>query len=226
MFDKIHVAILEDHQSIIDGYLFRLGQIPEIEVIAIASFWEDLKPMLVDHPPDVLILDVGVSTAPDNLNPFPIMEAIPELLEEHPKLSILVISMYNQPSLIKAVMDAGASGYIIKDDRSTIQDLGNVVKTVAKGDIHLSQQAYQQLFAKYPQDSNLSPRQSQVLSMCAAYPEATSDELAKKLGIKSSTLRNLLSGTYLRLGVSNRTAAILKARNLGLITPFDQPPEI
>ena len=93
MSDKVQVAILEDHQSVIDGYLFRLGQSPEIEVVAIASFWEDFKPMLVDHLPDVLILDVGVSTAPDNPNPFPILEAIPKLLEKHPKLSILSLDL-------------------------------------------------------------------------------------------------------------------------------------
>jgi len=171
---------------------------------------------------DVLILDVNVNVAADNSNPYPILQTIPELLDKYPELSILVISMHNQPSLIKAVMDAGASGYIVKDDRATIQELGNVVLTVARGDIHLSQQAYQQLFKKYPQDSVLTPRQSQVLSLCAAYPGATSVELAKKFGIKSSTLRNLLSGVYLRLGVSNRAAALAKARQLGLISP-DQP---
>jgi len=222
MSDKIRVAILEDHQSVIDGYLYRLEDTPEIEVVATASFGKDLKPMLVDHPADVLILDVQVDTAPDNPNPYPILETIPELLEEYPGLSILVISMYNQPTLIKAVLDAGSSGYILKDDRDTIQDLGNVVLTVARGDIHLSQQAYQQLFKRYPQDSVLTPRQAQALSLCAAYPGATSTELAKKLGIKSSTLRNLISGIYKRLDVDNRTEAIAKARKLGLITP-DEP---
>ena len=226
MSKKIRVAILEDHQSVIDGYLFRLGQTPEIEVVATAAFGEDLKPMLADHPADVLILDVGVRTAPDNPNPYPILEMIPKVLDDYPELAILVISMYNQPTLIKAVMDAGASGYILKDDRATIQELGDIVRMVARGDIHLSQQAYRQLFQRYPQDSVLTPRQAQALSLCASYPGETSDELAKRIEIKSSTLRNLLSGAYKRLEVDNRTAAIAKARQLGLITPDEQTPEI
>jgi len=226
MSDKVRVAILEDHQSVIDGYLFRLGQSPEIEVVAIASFWEDFKPMLVDHLPDVLILDVAVSTAPDNPNPYPILEAIPEFLKKHPNLSILVISMFDQATLIKAVMDAGANGYILKDDQATIRELDKVVLTISKGDIHLSQQAYRQLFQRYPQDSVLTPRQAQALSLCASYPGATSVELAKKLGINDSTFRNLLSGVYQRLDVNNRAAAIAKARKFGLITPDDPTPDI
>jgi len=96
MVDKIRVAILEDHQSVVDGYLYRLGQTPEIEVVAMAALGEELKPMLADHPADVLILDVGVRTARDNPNPYPILQTIPELLGHYPDLAILVISMYNQ----------------------------------------------------------------------------------------------------------------------------------
>ena len=219
MSDKIRVAILEDHQSVVDGYLYRLGQTPDVEVVATAAFGEELQPMLADHPADVLILDVGVRTGRDNPNPYPILQTIPEILDDYPDLAILVISMYNQPTLIKAVMDAGASGYILKDDRATIQALGEVVHMVARGDIHLSQQAYQQLFKRYSQDSVITPRQTQALSLCAAFPGETSDELAERMEIKSSTLRNLLSGAYKRLEVDNRTAAIAKARQLGLITP-------
>jgi len=226
MDDKIRVAILEDHQSTVDGYLYRLGQTPEIEVVATAAFGEELKPMLANHPADVLILDVGVRTAPDNPNPYPILQTIPKLLEDYPELTILVISMYNQPTLIKSVMDAGASGYILKDDRTSIQELGDILRMVARGDIHLSKLAYQQLFKRYPQDSVLTPRQAQALSLCAAYSGETSEELAKRMQIKSSTLRNLLSGAYQRLEVNNRTAAIAKARQLGLITPESPTAEI
>jgi DNA-binding NarL/FixJ family response regulator len=127
--------------------------------------------------------------------------------------------MFNQAGLIKAVMDAGASGYILKDDLATLQKIGEVITTVAQGGIHLSKVAYQKLFNKLPQDSQLTQRQSEVLSLCAAYPEETSAALAARLGVENSTLRNLLSNAYLQLGVRTRLAAISKARTLGLITP-------
>jgi DNA-binding CsgD family transcriptional regulator len=56
--------------------------------------------------------------------------------------------------------------------------------------------------------------------MCAAFPDATTGELARHLGIANSTLRNLLSEAYVRLDVRNRAAAVAKARQTGLITPL------
>ena len=59
----------------------------------------------------------------------------------------------------------------------------------------------------------------EVLSLCAAYPDANTAELASKLFITNSTVRNLLSETYLKLNVRNRSAAIAKAHQVGLLPP-------
>ncbi len=114
MTKKIRVTILEDHQSIIDGYLFRLSKIPEIEVVSTLLFGDDLEPTLEKIPTDVLLLDVNVPTSADNRNPYPILYLIPKLLDLYPKLALLVISMYAERSLICAIMEAGASGYVFK----------------------------------------------------------------------------------------------------------------
>ncbi len=224
MSDKIRVAILDDHQAIIDGYIFRLSQTQGIEVVATAIFGDELERMMANHTVDVLLLDVLVPTSSDNANPYPILLQISNLLQDYPDLRILAISMHDQRTLIKSIMDAGASGYILKDDQATIKELGNVVTTIAKGGIHLSQGAYQKLFRKPSENLVPTSRQLEVLSMCAAYPDATTAELANHLEIKSSTIRNLLSDAYLRLKVRNRGAAVTKARQLGLITPH--PPSV
>jgi DNA-binding CsgD family transcriptional regulator len=62
----------------------------------------------------------------------------------------------------------------------------------------------------------------ELLSLCAAYPDASTADLAQMMSISNSTVRNLLSNLYLRLGVHSRTAAVEKARAMGLITP--RPP--
>ncbi|HET9906703.1 MAG TPA: response regulator transcription factor [Anaerolineales bacterium] len=219
MSASVRVAILDDHQSVIDGYIFRLSQTSKIQVVATARFGQDLDSLLAKSSVDVLILDVQVATSIDNPSPYPILHVIPNLLKSYDGLAVLVISMYNQPSLIKAVMDAGASGYILKDDEPTIKELGSVISTIAEGGIHLSQLAYQQLFRKLPKESILTVRQLQILSICAAYPDATTGEIADKLGVAHSTVRNLLSGAYLSLHVRSRASAVDKARHLGLITP-------
>jgi DNA-binding NarL/FixJ family response regulator len=221
MDTKIHVTILEDHQSIIDGYLYRLSNVPNIEVVASIGFGEELEPTLQAHPTDVLILDVNVPTSPDNHNPYPILYLIPRLLEANPEMAVLVISMVAERGLVRAVMEAGASGYILKDDQATIKELGNVVVSIASGGIHFSQKAHQFFLNQHAQktDQLLTTRQMEALSLYAAYPNSSTAELAQKMGVSNSTVRNLLSAAYVKLGVHNRTAAIARAREIGIITP-------
>ena len=221
MSSTIYVAILDDHQSIVDGYQYRLDQDPSVQVVATAAYGEELEPLLASHTVDVLLLDVNVPTSKSNPNPYPILHLIPQLLERYPKLAILVISMYLERPLITAVMKAGASGYILKDDQAIIQEVGAVIRSVAQGGIYLSPQASQQLLRNDDKTNRpqLTTRQLEVISLLAAYPELTTAHLAEKLDVANSTVRNLLSSAYLRLGVRNRAAAIAKTRRLGLITP-------
>lgn len=221
MSDKIRVTILDDHQSIVDGYLFRLGTSQRVQVVAAIGFGDELESTLDKHPTDVLLLDISVPASADNLNPYPILHIIPNLLQKYSNLVILVISMHAERSMIRAVMEAGSSGYILKDDQTTLRDLENVVISVASGGIHLSRQANDVLLRGGIEDgeSLLSRRQREALSLCLAYPDSTTADLARKMSISNSTIRNLLSGAYVKLGVRTRIAAVSKARQLGLITP-------
>jgi len=222
--EKVRVAILDDHQSIIDGYIYRLGSTPEIEVVGTATYGEELESVLSKHPADVLLLDLSVRTSPENPNPFPILYLVPKLLQKYPSLNVLIISMFAEPGLMRSIIEAGASGYILKDDQPAFRELGNVVLSVAHGGIYFSKKAH----SLYMQADALSglelltPRQMEVISLCAAYPDASTFDLAQMLSISNSTVRNLLSSLYLRLGVHSRTAAVEKAREMGLITP--RPP--
>jgi two-component system nitrate/nitrite response regulator NarL len=222
MSDKILLSILDDHQGIIDGYLYRLNGNPQIEVVAMMTCGEELEPTLARHPTDVLLLDINVPTSPDNHNPYPVLFTLPKLLDQYPDLAVLVISVHNERGLIRSVMEAGASGYILKDDQAMIRDLGNVIQSVADGGIVLSQEAHQLLLKHDPDLNNnqLTERQLEVLSLCAAYPDWTTAELSKKMLVANSTTRNLLSGAYLRLDVHTRLAAVSKAREIGIITPL------
>jgi two-component system nitrate/nitrite response regulator NarL len=222
--EKVRVAILDDHQSIIDGYVYRLSSTSEIEVVATATYGEELESVLSKHPADVLLLDLSVRTSPENPNPFPILYLVPKLLQKYPKLNVLIISMFAEPGLMRSIIEAGASGYILKDDQSAFRELGNVVLSIAHGGIYFSKKAhslYMQADAVNGSDL-LTPRQMEVISLCAAYPDASTSDLAQMMTVSNSTVRNLLSSVYLRLSVHSRTAAVEKAREMGLITP--RPP--
>jgi DNA-binding NarL/FixJ family response regulator len=216
---NLRVAILDDHQSIIDGYTYRLSAAADVEIVGSAMYGEDLEPLLQQLAVDVLLLDVQTPTSPENANLYPILHTIPSLLERYPGLNILVISMHAQRTLIRSVMEAGASGYLLKDDQAAIRDLAAVVRLVASGGMYLSAVANELLRKGYTKELGeiLAPRQAEALSLCAAYPDATLAELAKKMKVAHSTVRNLLSGVYLRLGVNTRAAAIAKARQMGLL---------
>jgi two-component system nitrate/nitrite response regulator NarL len=224
MLSKIRVAILDDHQSIIDGFTYRLSMDPEIQIVSTALYGEDLEPMVVNNPVDVLLLDVSVPNSVEDHNPYPVLHTIPSLLKEYPGLNILVISMFTQRSLIEALVNAGICGYILKDDQSSIQQLDKIVRQVANGGIYFSEGTTWEQQAKSP-DSILTPRQLEALSLCASHPDGDTYLLANQLGVTGSTLRNLLSNSYLRLGVRTRAAAIAKAHQLGII-PVEPKPSL
>ena len=222
MGSKIRVAILDDHQSIIDGFTYRLSMDADIQIVSTALFGEDLEPMVATNPVDVLLLDVRVPNSPQDHNPYPVLHTIPGLLKQYPGLNILVISMFTQRTLIETLVNAGVSGYILKDDQPSIQQLDKIVRQIANGGIYFSPGATWE-----PQlDSSgalLTPRQLEALSLCASQPDGDTFLLANELGVTGSTLRNLLSNSYLRLGVRTRAAAIAKAHQLGII-PADPEP--
>ena len=218
----IRVAILDDHQSIIDGYLFRLSQNPRIIIVDYACCGQDLYEMLDRHAIDVLLLDINVPTEPEQRDCYPVLAQIPKILENYHQLNILVISMYHQPTLIEEVINMGVSGYILKDDIESIQILPEIIEKVANGSSYLSPGAHQRLARKFPGVKSISSRQREVLALCAAHPGATSSELAQRLGIAPSTFRNLLSRAYLHLDVRNQAEAIIRAQQLGII-PSSSP---
>jgi len=225
MEPKIRVAILDDHQGIIDGVLYRLGQAADIEVVGTMMEGEQVEPFLGSNPVDVLLLDVQAPTSANNPTPYPILFLVPRLLERFPDLAVLILSMHRQRSLVKFLLKAGASGYILKEDQAAIRELAAIIRQVAAGEFYISQSLHEELFneSKPGDGHGLSLRQMEALSLCAAHPDASTTELAGQMNIAHSTLRNLLSGVYLRLNVRTRAAAIARARLLGLISPDPMP---
>ena len=133
MQSKIRVAILDDHPMTVEGYLSKLGKDPAIEVTATMGVADLLEPVLQKSEVNVLILDVTVPISSENRNSYPILHVIPTLLDEHPNLNILVVSMRVERALIRGVMDAGANGYILKDDQNANLNFLEIVKLVAEG---------------------------------------------------------------------------------------------
>lgn len=223
---KIRVAILDDHQSVIDGYSLRLSVKKNLQIVGSANYGSHLDDLVARGKVDVLLLDISLPISEENQDPYPVLNSLTRLRKQYPHMAILVISMHAERPLVRAVMEAGANGYVLKDDRDAILQLAEAVTLVSTGGIFLSRRLRNLYSHPRPMDlaQDLSTRQLEVLSVCAAYPEITTKELAQKMAVAPSTVRNLLSQAYRRLHVHNRMAAVSRARQLGLITPYTQAP--
>lgn len=225
MENLVRVAILDDHQSILDGFHFRLMNSKEIKVVASASYGEDLFPLIQNNSVDVLLLDLSVPTSPENSNQFPMIFALKTLLENFPALKVVIISNFKEKTLVKSAIERGVRGYIFKDDHASIQQLARIVMIVSAGGNYFSSGAYFDINEEGSK-SNLTPRQREVLEVASSFPDDSTDDLAKRLNISGSTLRNILSSSYIRLGVHTRSAAIDKVRQLGIIPANSKPPGV
>jgi DNA-binding NarL/FixJ family response regulator len=216
---SIQIAILENHQTIVDGYRFRLPP-PEFEIVGAAEVYADWEPLLAGQRVDLALMDVRVPQQRGSPDTYPILRVIPQLIQTYPEMAILVVSAYLEPTLVLGVIEAGANGFIHKEDSVLLQDLANVVRSIVSSrGIYLSPAA-KELWVqrqKRRDDGGLTPRQIEALTLCAADPEASTPDVARQMGISASTVRNLLSKAYLRLGVTTRMAAVLKAKEMGLI---------
>jgi len=225
MADKIRLILLEDHPGMVDGYRFRLAQARDIEIVAALSYGEEVEQALYTFAPvHLLLLDLNVPTSIENPNPYPALQLIPHLLNRHPDLQILIVSMHKERALIRAIVQAGAIGYIVKDDRDANENLASIFRSVARGGMYFSREAQQQLFRKATDTLPLSPRQLEALSLCAAYPDKSLADIAKMLGVADATVRNQLSLAYGKLQVQSRTALVEKARQLGFIPSPESYP--
>jgi two-component system uhpT operon response regulator UhpA len=222
MSGKIRVAILDDHAATAEGYRARLSAEPDFEVVQVLHYGEELEPFLRRFPVDVLLLDIEVKASPDNPAQYSTVYLVPRLLDNYPDLSVLVISMHGGRAMIETVMDAGAGGYLLKDDLQSFQELPSILRTIVAGGMHLSPLANKRWRKRRTgelREMALSRSQLEALTLCAAYPNARLPELADKMHVANSTIRVTLSGAYGKLGVNTRQAAVTKAREMGILPP-------
>jgi DNA-binding NarL/FixJ family response regulator len=146
------------------------------------------------------------------------MQVIPKLIKKYPAMTILVISIHTQIVLIEKLVELGIGGYISKNDSEAIQHLTQIIVALKSGGVYFSPGAYTKLRSLKTRSTSsiLAPRQIEALSLCVAFPDSDTDDLAIRLGVSSSTFRNLLSSAYKRLGVHTRRAAINYLQQLGL----------
>jgi DNA-binding NarL/FixJ family response regulator len=214
----IRVAAADDHPYMLDGYRQRLENQPGLALVATCRSGAEIPEMLAAHPVDLLIADIELPTSADNPRPYETLVRISEFTGLYPGLDVLVISYHNPLVMMNAALDSGASGYVQKDDMYAYDHLAQIIRQIKAGEMYFPQAYVDKGLAEGAGPrSLLSPRQIEVMAILAVHPEMTTNGIAQLLNVRPPTVRNILSHIYLRLGVTNRASALLRARELGLL---------
>ncbi|WP_394241636.1 response regulator [Vibrio astriarenae] len=182
MSDKISVVMVDDHQVVLDGFMARLVQEPEIEVVGTASNGLEAVEIVGQMLPDVVLMDVSM----------PIMNGIDAtrlICEEHPGVKVLMLTMHDNREYIMKVMQAGAVGYMLKE--ICANKMVQAIKTVNQGSTYFCESVTQTLFTQEvvpsaQKPNPLSRREESVLKLVAE--GHSSKKVAALLGISYRTV--------------------------------------
>jgi len=120
----IHLAIAEDHQSLIDGILLLLSYEEEINIVGTVNNGEDLLKLVDLKRPNTILMDIKMPKLDG-------IEATKKIKKKYPHIHILAFTMFDQTEAVEKMMQAGATGYILKS--ASLQEVLEALKKVSKG---------------------------------------------------------------------------------------------
>ena len=211
----IKLLIVDDHPVVRDGLSAMFARDPEFEVLGEAADGAEAVRLALALAPDVILMDLRMPGM-DGLT------AITELGKRGSAARVLVLTTYDTDSHVLPAIEAGATGYLLKD--APRAELLRAVRAAARGEAVLSPSVATRLMSRFRAPSGagpLSQRELEVLELVAA--GTTNREAAARLFISEATVKTHLLNIYAKLGVSDRAAAVGEAFNRGLLTP--QAPE-
>jgi DNA-binding NarL/FixJ family response regulator len=211
----IRVMVVDDHPVVQAGMRLVLEAADNIAVVGEGASGADALRLVKEHQPDVLVLDVNL---PD-LNG---LEVTQTLRDRGETAAILVLTVQDDEATVFGLLQAGASGYVLKDE--ALETLVRAVQATARGDSWLSPAVARQVVRRSveglsPQRKDsclpLTPRELQVLRLLAQGLDNSA--IAQALTVTRRTVQNHVSSIYGKLEVRTRTQAALFAIRLGLV---------
>ena len=213
----IRVLIADDHKIVRTGLKFLLERVPDIEVCGEAADGREAVKLAAHLRPDILILDVGMP----RLNG---LEAAAQVTAANSKLGIIFLSMYTEESYILKALDAGARGYLLKDNAD--DDIERAIRSVAIGRPFFTPSIAQALLEDYVrlmrerrvQDSYelLTEREREVLQLLAE--GKSNKEAATVLSLSPYTIETHRQNLMQKLGLHNTAEIVLYAVRKAIIT--------
>lgn len=185
----------------------------EIDIVAEAATGDEAVRMVEQHKPDVVLLDIRMANS-DGLN------ALGRLKLNRPKLPVLMLSGYDNPTYIARALALGASGYLLKDTGR--DDLLSAIRRVAQGGDAWKRDELRRVTGALATprvagdiEVPLTQRETEVLAQLAF--GLTNKEIAQVLGISYETVKEHVQHVLQKIGVSDRTQAAVWAVRKGLV---------
>ena len=204
---SISLLVVDDHPFHRMGIMALIGTREDMAVVAEASTGEDALRLFQKHRPDVTLMDLRLPGMSG-------VEAIKKSRQIAPESRFIAMTMYEGDESIYQAVEAGARGYLIKGMPCDM--LINAIRRVHGGGRFLPPAVKRALRERSP-DAELSARQREVLALLVA--GKSNHEIAESLGISEETVKVHVGVILMRLGVRDRTQAVLVALRRGFASP-------
>jgi DNA-binding NarL/FixJ family response regulator len=208
----LRVLIADDHGIVRSGVKLLLDRQPDIDVVAEAEDGVEAVEKVIEHRPDVAVLDVSMPRMTG-------LQATHEIQQQAPDTQVLILSMHDDERYLFEALRAGAAGYVLK--RAADQDLVDAVRAAGRGEPFLTASAQQTLIRNFldrgEQPTELSPREQEVVKLIA---EAhTNKEIAEILHLSEKTVESHRARVLHKLGMRDRVELVRYAIRQGLVEP-------
>ena len=210
---KIRVLLADDHAMFRQGIREMLSTDEGIEVVGEAENGREAVALAEKLEPDVVLLDVGM----------PVMgarEAMEHMLDNSPLPRVIIVTMYDDPRLVRELIGLGAVAYLVKS--ASIEELHTAVHTAANSPTRPDGAIIAvppKTFRNPAETDGLSNRELEVVLMVAR--GMSNQQIAVSLHLSEATIKRHLANIYPKIGVSSRGGAVRMALARGWINPRD-----
>lgn len=206
--------LVDDHTLFRHGLRELLSLEPDLTVVADAGTGAEAVVLAGEHHPDVMVLDVGI----------PGEEAattIARTLAVAPDTQVVVLSLFDEPSVVKGLLSAGARAYLLKT--VTREDLVATIRSVRAAKdrlmLSISRESFEHVTGSGPK--LLSHRELEIIELVAK--ACSNSQIARRLDIAEGTVKRHLRNVFAKLGAVSRLDAVNKAVAMHMISP-NKPP--
>src|SRR6202162_1080163 len=206
MADKISVLLGDDHSLVRRGFRRILDDETDIEVTAEAGDGAEAVQMAQKLQPQVVVMDCAMP----KMNG---LEATRKILQGHPTILVLMLSMHPEETLVRQALDAGARGYVLKN--AVDLELGAAIRRVANGETVLDSQLKRPAPLKGKRHAALTPRELEVLQMIV--DGKSNKEIASALDLSANTVAVHRANMMDTLGIHKAAELVVYAIRNGLV---------